>query len=219
MSGWTTGIMMAIGLAVAPVTAASQPNEAEPIKGEATIVLHVVNVAALPRHILNQARDRVAEVYEGIGVRTVWVDSKQAVGRHVDGGLHLTVMLLPRGATEWKISAKGIPNDALGLAHAALGRAYIFCDRVAAMQFLSRNTTSMVNHDLLGSRLLALQLGAVIAHEVGHLMLPEKSHSRSGVMRAQMNTQHANHLQSFDTTQADIIRTTLMKLTVGATGR
>ena len=48
---------------------------------EATIVLHVVNLAAISREVLNQVKEHVARVYEDIGVRTVWVDSEQAVGK------------------------------------------------------------------------------------------------------------------------------------------
>jgi hypothetical protein len=58
---------------------------------------------------------------------------------------------------------------------------------------------------------LAIQLGAVIAHEVGHLVLPENSHSRSGVMRADMDAQHAIHMQSFNKTQARTIQAALME--------
>ena len=124
----------------------------------------------------------------------MWVDSEQAVEKHLDGGLHLTVVLLPREMV-------GVSDDAFGRAHPGIGRAYIFCNRVASMP---------------GPKFFGIQLGAVIAHEVGHLLLPEKGHSRSGIMRAEMDVKHAIQLQSFDKSQADSIRKTLM---VGATGR
>ncbi len=95
----------------------------------------------------------------------------------------------------------GVSDDAFGRAHPGIGRAYIFCNRVASMP---------------GPKFFGIQLGAVIAHEVGHLLLPEKGHSRSGIMRAEMDVKHAIQLQSFDKSQADSIRKTLM---VGATGR
>ena len=164
---------------------------------EATIVLHVVNFAALSRDVLDTARDRVATIYMSIGVRTVWVDSEQAVEKHLDGGLHLTVMLLPH-------EMLGISDDAVGRAHPGIGRAYIFCNRVRSMP---------------GPKFFAISLGAVIAHEVGHLLLPEKGHSRSGIMRAEMDVKHAINLQSFDKSQADSIRKTLMTPTVSAAGR
>jgi hypothetical protein len=171
---------------------------------EAIIVLHVVNLAAISREVLNQVKGHVARPYAGIGVRTIWVDSEQAVGKHQDGGLHLTVMLLPREIAGRKISVEGISHDALGRAHPAIGRAYIFCDRVASMP---------------GPKFFAIQLGAVIAHEVGHLVLPEKSHSRHGVMRAEIDAKYAIRHHSFEKTQADMIRAMLMKSPTVATGR
>jgi hypothetical protein len=161
---------------------------------EPTIVLHVVNLAALSRDILDPARDRVAKVYSNIGVRTVWVDREQAIEKHLDGGLHLTVMLLLG-------EMAGVSAGAFGRAQPDIGRAYIFCNRVLSMP---------------GPKFLAIQLGAVIAHEVGHLVLPEKGHSRSGIMRAGMDAKHALQVQSFDKSQAESIRKTLM---AGATGR
>jgi hypothetical protein len=70
-----------------------------------------------------------------------------------------------------------------------------------------------------GPKFFAIQLGAVIAHEVGHLVLPEKGHSRSGIMRAGMDAKHALQVQSFDKSQAESIRKTLMTPTVDATER
>ena len=63
------------------------------------------------------------------------------------------------------------------------GRAYIFCDRIAAMPGASTP--------------FSIRLGDVVAHEVGHLVLPWKGHSRTGIMRAAYG-RHAAHLQSFD---------------------
>ena len=170
---------------------------------EATIVLHVVNLAAISREVLNQVKEHVAMVDEDIGVRTVWVDSEQAVGKHVDGGLHLTVMLLPRDNVK-KISGQGISNDALGRAHPGIGRAYILCDRVRSMP---------------GPKFFTIQLAAVIAHEVGHLVLPGKSHSRHGIMRANVDVQHPTHLPSFEKSQGSSIRAMLLEPPAGAAGR
>ena len=189
-----------ISVSSAPLAVAQHAHDergATSDRREATIVLHVVNFAALSRDVLDPARDRVAKVYESIGVRTVWVDSEQAVEKHLDGGLHLTVVLLPREMV-------GISDDAFGRAHPGIGRAYIFCNRVASMP---------------GPKFFAIQLGAVIAHEVGHLLLPEKGHSRSGIMRAQMDVKHALQVQSFDKSQAESIRKALMTPTVDATER
>ena len=190
-------VMMSAGQAVAQDEATATADQYP------TIVLHVVNRAAISREILNQVKEYFVRVYEGIGVRTVWVDSEQAVGKHVDGGLHLTVMLLPRTLANGKSSVEGISRDALGRAHPGIGRAYIFCDRVASIP---------------GPKFFGIQLSAVIAHEVGHLLLPEKGHSRSGIMRAEMDAQYSIQLQGFDKSQARFIRKVLLEAAAGAEG-
>jgi hypothetical protein len=197
-----------VGSTAVPATTFAASANDEPIAAtaqiEPTIVLHVVNLAAISREVLDQIKEHVARVYDGAGVRTVWIDSEDAVERHLDGGLHLTVMLLPRAIGGRKISMERFSHDALGRAHPAIGRAYIFCDRVASMP---------------GPKFFAIQLGAVIAHEVGHLVLPEKGHSRHGIMRAEMDVRHAIHLPIFDETQGDQIRAMLMKSLTAAPGR
>ena len=149
------------------------------------------------------AKARVERVYESIGVRIVWVDSDEAVRDLRDGRLHLTVVLLSGDMARKKISAEGLEGGVVGQAHLLSGRAYIFCDRIAPKPGRPR--------------FFAIPLGDVIAHEVGHLLLRENSHSQTGIMRTAVDM-HAVHVQSFDTTQANTIRARLIELTAGATG-
>jgi hypothetical protein len=58
----------------------------------------------------------------------------------------------------------------------------------------------------------------VIAHEVGHIVLRTNSHSRSGIMRANVDV-HGMQLLSFDKTQAGTIRAMLMDVPALATAR
>jgi len=157
-----------------------------------TIVLHVANYPALWPHVLAWARARVEKVYEGIGVRIVWVESDDTVRQGQDGRRHLTVILLSRDMAAKKISAERTPAHVLGQAHLATGRVYIFCDRIAA----AHGTPT----------LLSIPLGNVIAHEVGHLLLRENSHSHKGLMRANVDLQSMQR-QNFDTSQTTAIRT------------
>lgn len=199
--GARAALMAALLIMVAERASANDEPIAATDPREATIVLHVANHAALPRHVLDGARARVASVYKLVGVRTAWVDGEDTVRQPQDGRLHLTVILLSRDMAQKKISAEGITDDVLAQALPAGGRAYVFYDRVATM-----------------SGNFSIRLGDVIAHEVGHLVLPTRGHSRSGIMRPDMDLQHATLLQSFDKTQARTIRTVLAKLTAGASG-
>ena len=115
-----------------------------------------------------------------------------------DGRLHLSILLLSRDMAEKKIKANGIEDGVLGQAHTSGGRASIFCDRIAA-------TPGALPH-------FAIPIGDIIAHEAGHLLLGANSHSRSGIMRANVDVR-ALQLQSFDKAQAHTIRTTLMAVT------
>jgi hypothetical protein len=170
--------------------------------GHPTMVLHIINYAALSLDVLDEAKARVASVYKVIGVRTVWVDSERSADQHQDGRLHLTILLLSRDMAEKKISAEGIKDGVLGQAHQPSGRASIFCERIGTMPG--------------APTYFPIPLGDVIAHEVGHLVLGSNSHSRSGIMRTHTNV-HTIHLQTFDEAQARTIRTVLMKL--AGTGR
>ena len=206
MRGWMLTVVVAIGLAGTARAARAEP--ADPIaatgQDQPTLVLHVINYAAVSSDVLNRAMARVASVYELIGVRTVWVDSEATSGQHHDRHLHLAVMLLSRDMARMKSSAGGVKGGVLGQAHLTSGRAYIFCDRIATT--LGAPTS------------LSVPLGDVIAHEVGHLVLRVNGHSLYGIMRANMDV-YAIRLQTFDKTQARTIQTRLMELTAGVNGR
>ena len=165
----TVALVAATAMMVAGRANAQDEPTAAPGRGTATIVLHVVNYAALSRDVLDEAKARVAKVYEAIGVRTEWVDGEEPVEQRQDGRLHFTVLLLSRDMAEKKISADGIKDGVLGQAHIPSGRASIFCDRIAAMPG--------------APKYFPIPLGDVIAHEVGHLSAGCDSHSRSGIMR------------------------------------
>ena len=205
MSRWTLTVLVALGMA--GTTRAAQAQPATPMaatgQGQPTIVLHVMNYAALSREVLDETMARVARIYNNIDVRTVWVESERSAEQHQKSPLHLSILLLSRDMADRKISLEGLKDGVFGQAHQPSGRASIFCERIAAMPG--------------APRYFPIPLGDVIAHEVGHLVLGTNTHSRSGIMRANMNV-HTMHLQTFESAQARTIRTVLMKL-AGTTGR
>ena len=200
----TAALMAALTMMVAGrASAQDEPIAATDLR-ETTIVLHVANYAALSRHVLDGAKARVTKVYEVIGVRTEWVDSAETVIQLHDGRLHLTVILLSRDMAQKKIAAGRISDYVLGQAHLASRRAYIFCDRIAAVPG--------------APTMFSISLGNVIAHEMGHLVLRANRHSPDGIMRANVDL-HAMDLQGFNKSQASSIRTMLLELTAGVTGK
>ena len=205
MSRWTLTVLVAIGMAGTVRAARAQPTPpiAAPGLAHPTIVLHVMNYAALSREVLDATMARVARVYNVIGVRTVWVESERSADQRQHSPLHLSILLLSGEMANKKISLEGLKDGVFGQAHQPSGRASIFCERIATMPG--------------APTYLPIPLGDIIAHEVGHLVLGTNRHSRSGIMRAYANV-HTIHLQTFDEAQARTIRTVLTKL-AGTTGR
>jgi hypothetical protein len=162
---------------------------------DTTIVVHVDDHAAVARDVLAGAMNRVADVYKTIGVRIEWDDLGAAVSRATPGKRHLNVLLLTRDLRAKKIAADAEKQAVLGYAHLASGRAYVFFERVAALP--GPDTW------------LATQLGDVIAHEIGHLMLGQRTHSANGIMRASLGVR-TFPLETFNGTEARTIRAALL---------
>jgi hypothetical protein len=79
----------------------------------------------------------------------------------------------------------GLRDGVLGVAPGAeTGRrlAYILYNRVQALG--DRQSSRRVHGDICGSASTAQILGHAMAHEIGHLLLNLKTHSDSGIMRA-----------------------------------
>jgi hypothetical protein len=134
------------------------------------LVLQLHNFAGAPASIVAGAEREVARVYAGIGVPIEWVrgDAPDAAARqpiHVvvvdreSGALRRTRDTI-LGATMW--TGNGTPA------------VYVFYRRVEAEA--RRHGVS-----------LPLVLACALAHELGHVLMPERGHSSEGLMRACWN--------------------------------
>ena len=137
-----------------------------------TIVLLLVNEADVPSHVLSQAQDEASRIYQGHGIRLVWTNPDTERGDY-----RFTVKILPRTLT-----GKGVDGRAMGVAPGTRETrgtlAYAFYDRI-------KEVTITIGADA------GLILGHVIAHEIGHLLLPYNSHAKTGLMRGGWDTQQA----------------------------
>jgi len=157
-----------------------------------TVVLHLTSLIDVPPNDLANAQKTAAESYARIGVRLVWTD---VLARAADGALHLEVILLG----EQTADGKNANRTAFGQAGRATGRAYIYCARIADYARHSGSDPA---------RVLAL----VLAHEVGHMLLPQHSHTPSGLMRGTW-TGRIVRVPHFTADQAVTIRTLLTTAT------
>jgi hypothetical protein len=150
-------VVVAVGVLVAGSPATGAP---------ADVVLHVTNYAAVPAGQFADARRAVVTLYAKTGVHLVWADGVAALALP-DGARHLDVVVLNTAMADRLQSNR----FTFGQASRAMKRAYIFYER-AWDHALSTGTDG---------RMLAL----VLAHEIGHMLLPRHSHTALGLMKAE----------------------------------
>ena len=157
----------------------------------ATVVLHVVDLQKVPAGELADAQKTAARAYARIGVRLVWSAGSAAIAAR-DGALHLDVVILDAAMTANRMA----PASALGAASREAKRAYIFYPQVVA-------------HAMRNSGDPARTLAYALAHEVGHMLLPEYSHASDGLMRATTEGRIVN-IPNFTSAQASTIQALLV---------
>ena len=170
------------------VLLASVPHVVAESIDSASVRLRVDDYAAVAADVLARAQDEVTQLYAAIGVEATWLATRHLPSRppappvRVDKGMpDLTVIVLNPTMT----TRMAPPPNALGLAASTQnvdGRiAYVFYDRLR-----------MVTLERDDSDVRALSL--VMAHEIGHLLLPYGSHSEGGVMLGHWNIERFSHI-------------------------
>jgi hypothetical protein len=153
----TERILTAGFLAMAAVIGANCPADAQGLR----VTLQLRNDAKLPDDMVAEAEAAVTGIYAKSGVDVTWSFMPAAA----------IVVLIPRAAAEKMDQAPATMGFALGTETERGHVAYVLEPRVN--EVANRYSVPKV-----------VVLGAVIAHEVGHLLLPFNAHSRTGIMRA-----------------------------------
>ena len=138
-----------------------------------TIILQITDLTGAADADIDQALTQTKRVFDGIGVRFVW----SIVGKSEPcdcQGFRLSVRLLSPFLVR-ELTKQGVKKAVLGSASTPEALAYIYTERVTALAAERR----------MDERIL---LGLVIAHEVGHLVLPGKGHTRTGIMTEGIDT-------------------------------
>src|SRR5262245_7423626 len=160
------------------------------------VAVLVSNRANLRPEMLKAAEDDAATIYRVAGVQMTWVNVRPTdVG--YDYAVDFIVMIVS-GKEAGRMTARS-HEDAMGFvvrdSNDEAGRGGM------AFELFDRVEDSASSHHVSISRVL----GQVIAHELGHLLLPVNSHSDRGIMRAVWNLR-SGLLEYFTTAQAETIR-------------
>lgn len=151
-------------LACQPAVATAQPNRP-------TVLVMLQNDANVPSELVERAIGEVTRIFGLIDVAIAWVIDVP------EPGTRLRVVSI----TTWEPSDQKVQPSVLGYTQAASAkrgvRGYVFWRRVelASLTFTAR---------------LDKLLAVAIAHEVGHMLLPDGSHAKSGLMRAPWDAGH-----------------------------
>ena len=157
MRGWTYGLMMAIGTMGTPPPALADSVQTPSIE------LMVVNVARVSQQTLEAAQLETTRIYARIGVRLAWTIGPSSSQR-------LTISIVSSPVEGTKDPEGKLMGLATGTREGRGTLAYVFYQRI--QKFAWRVEISV-----------AQALGHVMAHEIGHLILPVNAHSATGIMR------------------------------------
>jgi hypothetical protein len=160
-----------------------------------TLVVQVDNDARIPAADLAEMEQLVASSYLAIGVQVIWEYGEVALDD--PRGLRVHLRLLSRTNADRKITQERIGRAVLGQTNSPARLVYIFTYRIveASVKF---------SHDY------ARILGLVVAHELGHVLLPPGSHSDSGVMNGRANL-WGKIAHEFTPAEAEAIRDGLVR--------
>jgi hypothetical protein len=155
-----------------------------------TVFVHIENRAAVPPETIGDARDELAHIYDAVGVRV----ESSAEPDHSRCGLQLTVhvVLLRGAAADRFIKKEDIKRKVLAQANSDARRVYVLWERVGPS----------VDHQAVAH---GDALGIVIAHELGHVLLPGRGHSRNGIMQENYNV-HLSYGLKFTAEEAAAMR-------------
>jgi hypothetical protein len=165
------------------LAATNEPLRAQTGDATARIAVGICDKSGLGASIRAIALSEASNAFRSAGIRVDWVDLEGTVGPATFELTSLERCEIPVSDVDFVVViARGAPDGAgreeLGFAQVnarPFRRAYVLHDRVS--EFVDR-------YDLGSERDRSVILGYVIAHELGHLMMPETGHTHGGIMAA-----------------------------------
>lgn len=133
----------------------------------ARIDVRITNYAGVANGDLARARSEVARIFADAGIAVRWVET-DTPGR-------IAILLL----TITRDSQEEASDCALGIAIAAKSTAYVFVNRIV-------RTTER------GAVDQPVVIARVIAHEIGHILMPGRKHAPFGIMRGELDFGYTN---------------------------
>ena len=177
------GVAVFLGTVAAATAKAAEPREALSVK------VLALNQAKVPDATLREGELQATRIFSALGITLLWTNPKHDEP-YYEAETQVRIVIVSDSRAERD-------RRKLALAHHGNMAAYPFYQRIV----------DLAEHN--GADVAGL-LGHVIAHELGHLLLPYDSHSTRGVMRAEWDRAQfegmAKGLLTFAPDQTDLIR-------------
>ena len=150
------------------------------------IRIRIFNYAGVAQGVLAGAKEQAGRVLRKVNVETVWVDCPASLAelqtntacRGRPTATELVIRIIPRSQNpRCRLGFAALPTEKGQVA----SQAGVFFE--AAEELAAGHPTST-----------AQMLGYILAHEIGHLLLGEGSHSGKGIMRTPWLTQEMDDL-------------------------
>ena len=122
--------------------------------------------------VLEEACQLANGIYRAIGVSLAWMDDNEIAASAPPE--QIVAAVLSRSRTDRFLRESDLPDSVLGVAPRNTGRVYVFWDRIVQRAARDQVLSQVV-------------LGRVLAHEIGHHLLPSRSHSVEGLMQPSLN--------------------------------
>ena len=188
----TAAVLLVAALCVAAPVAAQRRD------AHRKLVVRIVSDVNVSARVLDVAIAEAGRICTMAGIEAIWADTGDDI-RSI-GALTVRLTRAPR-------SGRAVSSRALGVTPVSMnGRplhAWVFYERI-------RDRAAMLRMNE------AILLGAVIAHELGHLMLPRGYHSNTGLMRERWDRQQAQKAMwgqlAFSSQEAESIRSSAVDL-------
>ena len=149
-----------------------------------TVTVRVFNYAGVAERIVAGAQEQAGRVLRDVDVHTLWVDCPTSLAalqtntrcRGRAAPTELVIRIVPRSQNpRYRLGFAALPTGKGKIA----SQASVFFE--AAEELGAGHPTSK-----------AQMLGYILAHEIGHLLLGEGSHSGKGIMRTPWRKQEMN---------------------------
>jgi hypothetical protein len=174
------------------------------------ITIQVTNQAEVDNITLIQAEKTANKIFKKTGIESLWI--VPAAGESFPLS-HIQLKILPSLMSIRAGLPDNFPDNAMGLAPGKgpnRQSVYVFYNKVQA---LAAKHIAATHADA------AQILGHAIAHEIGHLLLNDQSHSPSGIMRGDWNLWDLRNASYgyllFTPRQAEAIRAEVSRRLIG----